>query len=174
MKITEFIKKNTVILDGGMGTLLQVRGLSSGERPEGWNLTHPEVICDIHKAYFDAGSNVVCTNTFGANILKFSPAELEKIVFTAIENAKKAKKESSGNQKKWIALDIGPTGRMLKPLGDLDFEDAVSVFAETVKLGVKAGVDLIFIETMSDSYETKAALLAAKENSTLPVFVSCA
>lgn len=174
VKITEFIKKNIVILDGGMGTLLQGRGLSSGERPEGWNLTHPEVICDIHKAYFDAGSNVVCTNTFGANILKFSPAELEKIVFTAIENAKKAKKESSGNQKKWIALDIGPTGRMLKPLGDLDFEDAVSVFAETVKLGVKAGVDLIFIETMSDSYETKAALLAAKENSTLPVFVSCA
>ena len=172
MKITEYIKKNNLLLDGGMGTLLQSRGLTAGEKTESWNITHPDVIRQIHKDYFDAGCNVVSTNTFGANLLHFSPEELDSVIGAAVENAKLAKKDSKGNQKKWIALDIGPTGRMLKPLGDLDFEDAVSIFAETVKIGVKYGVDLIFIETMADSYETKAALLAAKENSRLPVFVS--
>ncbi len=172
MKITEFIKKNTVILDGGMGTMLQMAGLPSGVMPESWNITHPELVTSIHEEYLNCGSNIISTNTFGANILKFSAEELEKIVASAVSNAKEAKKRSHGKQKKWIALDIGPTGRMLKPLGDLDFEDAVRVFAETVRLGVKYGVDLIFIETMSDCYETKAALLAAKEGSSLPVFVS--
>lgn len=172
MKITEYIKKNILILDGGMGTLLQGAGLSAGERPEEWNITHPDIIESVHRAYFDAGSNMVCTNTFGANTLKFSAEELENIISAAVKNARAAARASKGSQKKWIALDIGPTGRMLKPLGDLDFEDAVAVFAETVRLGVKYGVDLIFIETMSDCYETKAALLAAKENSKLPVFVS--
>ncbi len=172
MKITEYIKKNTVILDGGMGTLLQSAGLGAGEKPEGWNISHPETVVSIHRDYFDAGANVVCTNTFGANILKFTLSELDGIIEAAVKNARRALGESKAEQTKWVALDIGPTGRMLKPLGDLDFEDAVSVFAETVRLGVKHGVDLIFIETMADSYETKAALLAAKENSKLPVFVS--
>ena len=172
MKITEYLNENILYLDGGMGTLLQAHGLASGELPESWNLSHPEAITDIHRAYFDAGSNVVNTNTFGANILKFSSEELEKIVAAAISCARLAAEQSMGAQKKWVALEIGPTGRMLKPYGDLDFEDAVSVFAETVRLGVKYGADLIFIETMNDSYETKAALLAAKENSELPVFVS--
>lgn len=172
MKITEFLKNNTVFLDGGMGTLLQERGLLPGELPEIWNLTHPEVIRSIHRAYYDAGSHIVNTNTFGANILKFSAKDLDKIVKSAIENARAAAEESVGEQEKFVALDIGPTGKMLAPLGDLDFEDAVAVFAETVKLGVKYGADLIMIETMNDSYETKAALLAAKENSELPVFVS--
>ena len=171
MKITDFIKNNTVILDGGMGTILQAEGLSLGERPEMWNITHPDVITRIHKEYIDAGSNVVCTNTFGANSLMFTSRELDEIVGYAVANARKAFDGYDGG-KGWIALDVGPTGRMLKPLGDLDFEDAVSIFAEIVRLGVKYGVDLIFIETMSDSYETKAALLAAKENSSLPVFVS--
>lgn len=172
MNITEFLKNNTLFLDGGMGTLLQASGLSAGEMPETWNLSRPEVIREIHKSYFDAGSNVVVTNTFGANTLKFQGSELENIISSAIAHAKYAAENSKGEQQKWVALDIGPTGRMLKPLGDLDFEDAVEIFAETVKLGVKYGADLIFIETMSDSYETKAALLAAKENSDLPVFVS--
>ena len=172
MKITEFIKKNITLLDGGTGTLLQAAGLPMGELPERWNISHPNVIVKIHKDYYDAGSNIVCTNTFGANRLKFSSEELENIVASAIKNAKIAKKESTSSQPKWVALDIGPTGKMLKPFGDLDFEEAVSVFAEVVRLGVKYGVDLIMIETMSDSYETKAALLAAKENSSLPVFVS--
>ncbi len=172
MKITDYIKNNRLYLDGSMGTLLQGKGLASGELPEMWNLTHPEVVCDIHRGYFESGSNVVNTNTFGANILKFSETELEAIVSAAISNAKKAVATSNGSQPKWVALDIGPTGKMLAPYGDLKFEDAVSVFAKTVKLGVKYGADLIFIETMNDCYETKAALLAAKENSSLPVFVS--
>ena len=172
MKITDYIKNNRLFLDGSMGTLLQGRGLSAGELPEMWNITHPDIICDIHKSYFDAGSNVVNTNTFGANSLKFDQAVLEEIIAAAVSIAKKAAVDSVGSQEKWVALDIGPTGKMLEPYGDLRFEDAVSVFAQTVKLGVKYGADLIFIETMNDSYETKAALLAAKENSDLPVFVS--
>ena len=132
----------------------------------------PEVIIDIQRQYFDAGSNVVCSNTFGANILKFDVESLDKIIKAALDNARAARDTSSGMQAKFIALDIGPTGKLLKPLGDLDFEDAVSVFAKTVELGVKHGADLIVIETMNDSYETKAALLAAKENSELPVIVT--
>ena len=172
MNIKELLKNQTVILDGGMGTLLQAAGLRPGEHPEEWNLTHSDVIQGVHRAYFDAGSHVVNTNTFGANTLKFTSEKLDEIVRAAVENAKAARDASSGTQEKFIALDIGPTGKLLKPYGDLDFEDAVSVFAETVRLGVKYGVDLIMIETMNDSYETKAALLATKENSTLPVFVS--
>ena len=133
---------------------------------------HVLVLIDIHKSYFDAGSNVVCTNTFGANCLKFADDELEQIIKAAVANAKKAREQSVQKGEKFIALDIGPSGKPLKPLGDLDFEDAVNVFSKTVKFGVKYGVDLIIIETMNDSYETKAALLAAKENSNLPVIVS--
>jgi len=172
MNFKDFLKENIVCLDGGMGTLLQERGLKLGEYPERWNLTHAEEIIDIHKAYYNAGSNVVSTNTFGANSLKFSDAELEEIIKAAVLNAKKAKEQADNTKERFIALDIGPTGKLLKPLGDLDFEDAVEIFAKTVRLGVKYGVDLIFIETMNDSYETKAALLAAKENCDLPVFVS--
>lgn len=172
MSFKEFLKENLVLLDGGMGTLLQAKGLRAGEHPERWNITRPEVIRDIHKSYFDAGSNVVCTNTFGANCLKFSADELEEIVAKAVENAKNARALSISAKEKFVALDIGPSGKLLRPLGDLDFEDAVEVFAKTVRLGVKYGVDLILIETMNDSLETKAALLAAKENSTLPVIVT--
>ena len=172
MNFREYLKNNIVYLDGGMGTLLQAQGLLPGEHPERWNLSHPDIITSIHKSYFDAGSNVVCTNTFGANILKFAEDELENIIMAAVFNAKAAREQSVSKSEKFIALDIGPSGKLLKPLGDLDFEDAVSVFAKTVRLGVKYGVDLIIIETMNDSYETKAALLAAKENSNLPVIVS--
>jgi len=172
MDIKNYLKDNIVYLDGGMGTLLQKEGLGIGVLPETLNLTHPEAIQKIHRDYFDAGSNIVNTNTFGANTLKFSKDELEKIIKAAFENARQARDTAHGTQEKWIALDVGPTGKMLKPYGDLDFEDAVSIFSETVRLGVKYGADLIFIETMNDSYETKAALLAAKENSDLPVFVS--
>ena len=174
MKITDFLKDNILILDGGMGTLLQERGLATGELPEKWNISHPEIITDIHRAYFEAGSNVVNTNTFGANALKFSDEELDEIVRAAVDCARAAREQSSGEQEKWIALDLGPTGKMLQPYGDLDFEDAARIFAKTVRLGAKYGCDLIFIETMNDSYEAKAALLAAKESCDLPVFVSCA
>ena len=166
------MKDNIVYLDGGMGTLIQEAGLPAGEYPENWNITHPEVIEEIHRSYFDAGSNIVNTNTFGANSLKFSNEKLKEIIKSAIENASRARKSSKGSQEKYIALDIGPCGKLLKPYGDLAFEDAVELFAEIVRAGDSTEVDLIFIETMSDSYETKAALLAAKENSNLPVFVS--
>ncbi len=168
--ITEFIKNNILILDGGMGTLLQENGLGAGELPERLNISDPELIKKIHLDYFLSGSNTVSANTFGANSLKFSDDELDSIIGSALAIAHQAKKEAGGCNK-WVALDVGPTGRMLAPYGDLDFEDAVEVFAKTVRLGVKHGADFILIETMSDSYETKAALLAAKENSSLPVFV---
>lgn len=172
MTFREYLKDHIVYLDGGMGTLLQEKGLLPGEAPERWNISHPEVIREIHKEYFDAGSNVVSANTFGANRFKFSEEELEEIVRSALANVKAAREESVSKKEKFVALDIGPTGKLLKPFGDLAFEDAVAVFAATVKLGVKYGADLILIETMNDSYETKAALLAAKENSDLPVLVS--
>lgn len=172
MNIRDFIKNNIVYLDGGMGTLLQKSGLQPGELPERWNISHPEVIKEIHKSYYDSGSNIVNTNTFGANSLKFDTDELSEIIYHAVKNADEARKASSGKQEKFIALDVGPTGKLLKPLGDLDFEDAVKAFAEVISLGVKYGVDLITIETMNDSYETKAAVLAAKENSDLPIIVT--
>ena len=172
MNILEYMKDNFLFLDGGMGTLLQEAGLKPGELPERWNVQRPEEIVRIQKSYFDAGSNVVLSNTFGANSLKFEEEELRQLIFAAIKNARTAAKESSAPQEKFVALDIGPIGKLLKPYGDYEFEDAVSVYAKTVRIGTEAGADLIFIETMNDSYDTKAALLAAKENSDLPVFVS--
>ena len=146
MNFTDFLKDNIVRLDGGMGTLLQAQGLAPGEYPERWNITHSEIITRIHREYYDAGSHVISTNTFGANCLKFSEDELEAIIRAAVENAKAARDASGGDQPKYIALDIGPTGKLLKPLGDLDFEDAVEVFAKTVRIGAVCGVDLILIE----------------------------
>lgn len=172
MTFREYLKNNKVYLDGGMGTLLQERGLRPGERPELWNISHRDIIVDIHRAYFDAGSNVVSANTFGANVLHFELAELDTIIQAAVANAREAANLSIAQGPKFVALDIGPTGKLLKPLGDLDFEDAVELFAKTVRIGVQTGVDLVIIETMNDSYETKAALLAVKENSDLPVIVS--
>lgn len=171
MNLLERLNSGILYLDGGMGTLLQKKGLSAGELPERWNISHPDVIIDIHRAYLDAGSDVISTNTFGANSLKFSDSELDEIIGAAVANARRAIALSKKSEA-YVALDIGPSGKMLRPYGDLDFEDAVAVFSKTVELGVKHGVDLIFIETMNDSYETKAALLAAKESCSLPVFVS--
>jgi len=169
MNFRDFLKENIVLLDGGMGTLLQEKGLQAGEAPERWNLTHPEEIEAVHRAYFDAGTNVVCTNTFGANLLKYDRETLAEVVHAAVRIARAAAGEV---QNRFVALDIGPSGKLLRPLGDLDFEDAVSLFAETVRLGAAAGADLVVIETMNDAYETKAALLAAKENCDLPIIVT--
>ena len=164
----ELFNGKPVILDGGMGTLLQKKGLKPGERPERWNVTHPEVIIAIHRAYFDAGSNIVNTNTFGANILNYDENELEQVVNSAVVNAKSAR---GCDNSKYIALDLGPTGKMLKPYGELDFEDAVEIFAKTIRIA-RNDVDLIMIETFTDLLETKAAVIAAKENSDKPIFVS--
>ena len=172
MNFKDFLNNNPVYLDGGMGTLLQEKGLKAGEMPERWNLTHREEIVAVHKAYFGAGSNVVTANTFGANSLKFSYEELEEIIKAAIQNAKEAKNFFDNKDDKFIALDIGPTGKLLKPLGELDFEDAVEIFKKTAVLGEKYGAHLVIIETMNDAYETKAALLAVKESTRLPVIVT--
>lgn len=161
--------KRIVFFDGGMGTLLQERGLEAGELPENWNLEHPDIIRELHRDYLNAGADIILANTFGANSLKF-PDNLEEIVTTGVQNAKKAVEETGG--KGYVALDVGPTGKLLKPLGTLDFEDAVSIFARTIKAGAAAGADLILIETMSDTYELKAAVLAAKENCDLPIMAT--
>ncbi len=171
MTVISKIKNGFTLLDGGMGTELQKMGLAPGEFPETYNIKNPSAVVDIHKRYFAAGSDIVATNTFGANSLKFGD-DLEKIVTAAVENAKMAAKEYSDIKPRFVGLDIGPLGKMLKPLGDLDFEDAVEIFAKTVRVGAAAGVDLIMIETMNDAYETKAAVLAAKENCDLPIFVT--
>lgn len=161
-------------LDGAMGTMLQARGLKPGELPEIWNIDHPDIITGVHYEYLDAGSDIILTNTFGAYSHKFGEKHgtppVDEIVTAAVENARAAVNKHGG--KKRVALDIGPTGKLLAPFGDFDFEEAVALFAETVRAGVKAGVDLIFIETMTDSRETKAAVLAAKEQSDLPVYCS--
>ncbi len=172
MNIREYMKDHFLFLDGGMGTLLQEAGLQPGELPERWNVSRPEEIIRIQKSYYDAGSNVVLSNTFGANGLKFDDDELEQLVTAAVKNAREAARQSTGTQEKFVALDIGPLGKLLKPYGDYEFEDAVAMYSKTVRYGVAAGVDLVFIETMNDSYDTKAALLAVKENTDLPVFVS--
>lgn len=166
MNVLDKIRSGITYFDGGAGTLLQARGLRPGEKPELWNLTHPEEIIAMHRQYLEAGANIITTNTFGANCLKFD--NLEEIINAAVKNAKTAAQGKDA----FIALDVGPLGRMLEPLGDLPFEEAVSIFAQSVKIGAKAGADLVIIETMNDSYETKAAVLAAKESCDLPVFVT--
>ena len=169
MTIREEIGKRILFFDGGMGTLLQEQGLQAGELPETWNLKNPEPIIQIHKAYLAAGADIILANTFGANRFKYGE-DLEKIVTAGVANAKKAVAESG--KKAYVALDIGSTGKLLKPMGTLDFEEAVGVFAEIIRVGEKAGADLILIETMSDTYDLKAAVLAAKENSTLPIMAT--
>ena len=157
-----------LFFDGGMGSLLQERGLKQGELPETWNLKKPEELIRIHREYLEAGADIVLANTFGANGFKYD--NLDEIIAAGIANAKTAVRESGKNA--YVALDMGPTGKLLKPMGTLDFEEAVSVYAEVVRAGEKAGADLILIETMSDTYELKAAVLAAKENSSLPVMAT--
>lgn len=182
--IKDRLGKELLFLDGGMGTLLQEKGLAPGELPEMWNVTHPEEIKTIHRNYIEAGSDIVLTNTFGANALKFHSADcsLENIVKTSVRLVKEAADETdiaedaadmTGDRRTvYTALDIGPTGKLLKPMGDLAFETAYEAFREVMIWGEEAGADLIHIETMSDTYELKAAVLAAKENTSLPVFAT--
>jgi len=170
MGFVERLGREWLFCDGGTGTVLQEKGLKAGELPELWNLTHPEEIVALHRAYLEAGSDIINTNTFGANALKY-PDNLREIVEAAVGNAKEARRQT-GREDAFIALDIGPTGKLLKPMGDLPFERAVELFGEVVRIGTEAGVDLVLIETMNDSYEAKAAVLGAKENCTLPVCIT--
>ncbi len=172
MNILELLKQKRVFFDGGTGTLLQSMGLAPGEAPEGWNLTFPERITALHRAYFEAGCDIVKTNTFGVNADKYE--NYAELIRSGIECAKKAAAEAErmGRGRKYAAFDMGPTGKLLEPLGELSFEDAVTLYGKNVRVAAEAGADLILIETMNDAYETKAAVLAAKEHSSLPVFVT--
>ena len=167
-------ERKVVFLDGGMGTQLQARGLQAGEIPEEWNLRHPDDVRAVHAAYYAAGSDIVVTNTFGANAAKYhGEAPLADVIAAGVRIAREAADAAEGRTR-FVALDVGPTGRLLKPAGDFEFDEAYASFAEQIRLGVAAGADLIVIETMSDVYELKAAVLAAKEVCTLPVIATVA
>ena len=158
-----------LFLDGGMGTQLQARGLAAGEIPELWNLSRPDDIRAVHAAYLAAGADVIYANTFGANAAKYhGDAPLADVIAAGVQIAREA------GSAPLVALDVGPTGRLLKPAGDFEFDAAYDAFAEQVRLGAAAGADLVVIETMGDTYELKAAVLAAKENSNLPVIATVA
>ena len=159
-----------ILLDGGMGTMLQAAGLPIGQLPELWNVTRPEAVTAIHRRYVEAGSRVLYTNTFGAN--RYKAAGCGRSVRELVEGGVRCARAAAEGHDVKVALDIGPTGRLLEPLGDLDFEEACEVFREIVAAGAEAGADLIVIETMSDLNEMRAAVLAAKENSSLPVWAT--
>ena len=178
-----------LFLDGGMGTQLQARGLAAGEIPELWNLSRPDDIRAVHAAYLAAGADVIYANTFGANAAKYhGDAPLADVIAAGVQIAREAGSDrrvaspdigSPGGSgalaaSPLVALDIGPTGRLLKPAGDFEFDAAYDAFAEQVRLGAAAGADLVVIETMGDTYELKAAVLAAKENCNLPVIATVA
>ena len=171
MQVNElFRQSNTILLDGGMGTMLQAAGLKLGARPEELNITDPALIEGIHGQYAAAGSRIVNANTFGASAHKLagSAYTLEQVITAGIENCKRACAPYGA----LTALDVGPLGELLEPSGTLTFEDAVAEYARIVKAGEAAGADLIFFETYTDLYELKAALLAAKENTRLPILAS--
>lgn len=161
--------KDKIILDGGMGTMLQAAGLGLGERPELFGMEHPDIVEEIQRSYVEAGSQVLYANTFGANAHKLEGTgyAVEEVIAANIATAKRA----AGGKAK-VALDVGPVGELLEPLGTLSFEKAYEIYAQVVKAGAACGVDLVIFETMTDLYEVKAAVLAAKENSDLPVWTT--
>ncbi len=170
MEFRELLKTpDPILLDGGMGTMLQAKGLKLGEHPELAALEHPDWLLEIHRAYAEAGTQILCANTFGANRekLRRTGKTVEEVIPPSVAIAREA---AAGRA--LVALDLGPTGQLLEPTGTLDFETAVDIFAQQVKCAVAAGVDLVKIETMTDLQECRAALLAVKENSDLPVIVS--
>jgi len=170
MNFIEYIKNNIVIFDGAMGTMLQKKGLKLGQVPETLNIAERDKIIEIHKEYVEAGANVITSNTFGANELKLAKCgySVEEIIDAAISLANEAKEDKDV----FVALDMGPIGELVEPMGSLSFDNAYDIFKRQVVQGVKSGADLILIETMTDLYEMKAAVLAAKENSSLPVLAT--
>ena len=170
--IRQLLGKRLLFFDGGMGTMLQRYGMKGGEIPEFLNLTNAALIKRIHSDYLKAGSDIITTNTFGANPLKLSAGSVDMIIEAAIENAREAINEHGSDKPKFIAFDIGPTGRLTEPMGDLSFDKAYEAFSGIAVTAEKAGADLVIIETMSDTLEAKAAVLAVKENTKLPVFLT--
>lgn len=167
MKILDYLKENILIFDGAMGTMLQRAGLSAGEIPESYNITNPDIVYSIHKSYVEAGADIITANTFQANEFKLADSgyTVEEIIESGVTLAKK-----SGA--KYVALDMGPLGQLMKPMGTLDFQRAYDAFKRQVVAGKNAGADVVLLETVSDILEVKAAVLAVRENSDLPVFVS--
>lgn len=163
-------KNQIIMLDGGMGTMLQAAGVPMGKVPEALNVTHGEAVIDIHRQYIEAGADIIYANTFSANRYKlgYSDYSVEELVTAGVVNAKKAAAASERDVA--VALDVGPIGELMEPNGSLKFEDAYDMFKEMMTVGAKAGADLIVIETSTDLLEMKAAVLAAKENTSLPVF----
>jgi len=158
--------KKILVLDGAMGTMLQDGILQDGQAPETLNITSPDAIREVHKKYVSAGADIVTTNTFGANRHKYhGDIPLSDVIREAVRIAKSV-------SPRYVALDVGPTGALLKPFGEMDFEEATDIFKEQIKTGAQAGADIVIIETMSDILEAKAAIIAAKEVSDLPIFVS--
>ena len=183
MNIRDYIGKELLFSDGAMGTLLQAEGLKGGEIPETWNILRPDVLINIHTRYLNAGSNIITANTFGCNKYKLEHCDydLDTLVCTGIRLVRDAinsfeKDSDSAYAKKphFAALDVGPLGKLLKPIGNVSFDEAEEAYAEIVRAGVKAGADILFFETFTDLYDLKAAIIAAKENSDLPIFVSVA
>ena len=171
MEIKEYLKDNLLIFDGAMGTMLQREGLPIGDNPEIFGVRNPDKLLKIHKKYLEAGSNVLTTNTFGCNELKVEKLgyTVEEIIDKSVKIAKQAIEESDKSKPRFVALDMGPIGEMLEPMGTLSFDRAYEIFKRQAIQGEKSGADLIIIETMMDLYEAKAAVLAAKENTNLPV-----
>ena len=168
MKLEELLGKRLVFVDGGMGTMLQAAGLTGGEAPERWNLTHPETVAEVHRAYLAAGCDIVTANTFGATGARFG-AELQKVIQAGVELARQGVEEAGHG---FAAFDMGPTGKLLAPYGELPFQEAVSLYHQAAAWGAEAGADLIIIETMGDPYEMKAAVLGAREACDLPILAT--
>lgn len=168
MKLEELLGKRLVFVDGGMGTMLQAAGLTGGEAPERWNLTHPETVAEVHRAYLAAGCDIVTANTFGATGARFG-AELQKVIQVGVELARQGVEEAGHG---FAAFDMGPTGKLLAPYGELPFQEAVSLYRQAAAWGAEAGADLIIIETMGDPYEMKAAVLGAREACDLPILAT--
>ena len=173
MELKQYLDSRILLLDGGTGTLLQARGLKSGESPERWNVERREEMVAIHRAYYEAGADLVLANTFGANRLKLRncPYPVEEVVTAAVDNLRTARDQAGRG---WLGLDVGPTGRLMAPMGELDFDQAVDAFSQVIRAGVRAGVDAVVIETMTDLHELKAAVLAARECCDLPVLATAA
>lgn len=164
-----FHNGNILLYDGALGTMLQSRGLPAGRRPDVMNMLAPDAVEDVHRMYVDAGSDIICTNTFGSNATALSSEgyDVSAVVGAAVAIARRA---AAGRAS--VALDVGPTGGFLEPYGDLTFDDMYGAFAEQTRAGAAAGADIIAIETMSEPGELRAAILAARENTPLPVFAT--
>ena len=171
--LLQAMKERRLYLDGGMGSMLQAAGLPEGLLPDVWGMQNPAAVQGVHRAYLEAGARLITTNTFGTSAPKLAPygVTVDEVMAAAVANVRQAMQQA-GVEDAYVCADLGPSGKLLRPYGDLDFEDAVTLFAETVRAAAKAGADCILIETMSDLYEMKAAVLAAKENCDLPILAS--